>query len=51
MLYELRNEHWEMISGSLPGKEGEAGVERITELSCVGLNRILWRALPCEYGK
>lgn len=53
----LREDQWERISGSLPGKEGDVGVtahdnRRFVEgVIWVGRNGGRWRSLPQEYGK
>jgi transposase len=53
----LRNDQWERIKASLPGKEGDVGVtaqdnRRFVEgVIWVGRNGGRWRSLPLEYGK
>jgi transposase len=57
MLYDLRDDQWELIKESLPGKAGDRGR---TGLDNRGFIRAVmwiartgapWRALPAEYGK
>lgn len=53
----LREDQWERISPSLPGKHGDVGVtakdnRRFVEgVIWVGKNGGRWRSLPPEYGK
>ena len=53
----LREDQWERISPSLPGKLGDVGVtakdnQRFVEgVIWVGKNGGRWRSLPPEYGK
>lgn len=53
----LREDQWERIKESLPGKEGDVGVtaqdnRRFVEgVIWVGRNGGRWRSLPPEYGK
>ena len=53
----LREDQWERIKGSLPGKHGDVGVtaqdnRRFVEgVIWVGRNGGRWRSLPAEYGK
>lgn len=57
MRYELRDDQWERICSSLPGKEGDPGRSCadnrlfVEAVLWVGRNGGNWRALPKEYGK
>jgi len=57
MLYQLREEQWEAIKGSLPGEEGDRGRSGddnkrfIHAVMWVARTGSPWRALPKEYGK
>ena len=56
MLYDLREDQWEMIKDSLPGKVGDrgrAGYDNrgfIRAVMWIARTGAPWRALPKEYG-
>ncbi|PPE03012.1 hypothetical protein HCUR_01545 [Holospora curviuscula] len=53
----IRDDQWEQIKESLPGKEGDAGRtgndnrQFINAVMWIGRNGAPWRALPASYGK
>ncbi len=52
----LRDDQWERIRDSLPGKEGDRGCTAdnrrfIEAVMWIGRNGARWRSLPSEYGK
>ena len=57
MLYDLRDDQWELIKDSLPGKAGDRGCAGndnrgfIRAVMWVARTGAPWRALPAEYGK
>ncbi|GKS78253.1 hypothetical protein wHma_08260 [Wolbachia pipientis] len=57
MLYDLKDEQWERIKNSLPGKEGDRGRSAkdnrrfVAAIMWIGRTGATWRALPAEYGK
>ncbi|MDZ5762019.1 IS5 family transposase domain protein [Candidatus Cyrtobacter comes] len=57
MLYDLRDDQWEIIKDILPGKSGDRGRRGydnrgfIRAVMCVARTGGPWRALPVEYGK
>ena len=57
MLYDLRDDQWDVIKDSLPGKVGDRGRSGednrafIRALMWIGRTGAPWRALPPEYGK
>ena len=56
-MYDLRDDQWERIKDSLPGKAGDPGrtaVDNrrfISAVMWVARNGAVWRALPAAYGK
>jgi transposase len=56
MLYDLREDQWERIKESLPGKEGDRGRTGydnrgfIRAVMWIARTGAPWRALPKEYG-
>lgn len=57
MLYDLRDDQWDVIKDSLPGKVGDRGRSGednrafIRAVMWIGRTGGPWRALPPEYGK
>ena len=57
MLYDLRDDQWDVIKDSLPGKIGDRGRSGednrafIRAVMWIGRTGATWRALPPEYGK
>jgi transposase len=57
MLYELREDQWEKIKESLPGKAGDRGRSGednrgfIRAVMWIARTGAPWRSLPAEYGK
>ena len=57
MLYDLRDDQWEAIKDSLPGKAGDRGRRGennrrfIAAVMWIARTGAPWRALPPEYGK
>jgi transposase len=57
MLYDLRDDQWDVIKDSLPGKVGDRGRSGednrafIRAVMWIGRTGAPWRALPPEYGK
>ena len=57
MLYDLRDDQWEAIKDSLPGKVGDRGRRGednrrfIAAIMWIARTGAPWRALPPEYGK
>jgi transposase len=57
MLYDLRDDQWEEIKESLPGKIGDRGRSGednrrfIRAVMWIARTGAPWRALPIEYGK
>ncbi len=57
MLYDLRDDQWERIKDSLPGKKGDPGRSSgdnrafIRAMMWIARTGAPWRALPAEYGK
>ena len=57
MLYNLRDDQWEKIKDSLPGKAGDRGRTGddnrrfISAVMWIARTGAPWRALPSEYGK
>ena len=55
--YELREDQWEKIKDSLPGKPGDPGRSAednrkfIEAVMWIARNGARWRSLPSEYGK
>jgi transposase len=56
MLYDLRDDQWDVIKDSLPGKEGDSGRSAkdnrvfICAVMWIARTGSPWRALPSEYG-
>ena len=56
-MYDLRDDQWEKIKNSLPGKESDPGRTAednrkfISAVMWIARNGAGWRALPAEYGK
>ena len=56
-MYDLRDDQWEKIKDSLPGKKSDPGRTAIdnrkfiSAVMWVARNGAAWRALPSEYGK
>lgn len=56
-MYDLRDDQWEAIKDSLPGKEGDSGRKAednrrfIRAVMWIARTGAPWRALPAEYGK
>ena len=57
MLYDLRDDQWNKIKDSLPGKEGDPGRRGennrrfICAVMWIARTGAPWRTLPPEYGK
>ena len=57
MLYDLRDDQWERICDSLPGKDGDPGRHGVDNrgfiraVMWIARTGAPWRALPPEYGK
>lgn len=57
MLYDLRDDQWEAIKDSLPGKKGDRGANArdnrgfIRAVMWIAKTGAPWRALPPQYGK
>jgi transposase len=56
-MYDLRDDQWEKIKDSLPGKETDPGCTAkdnrkfITAVMWIARTGAPWRSLPAEYGK
>ena len=57
MLYDIKDDQWEVIKDSLPGKAGDRGRSGddnrrfIAAVMWVARTGAPWRSLPSEYGK